>query len=236
MPFPDGVDLFGSHHAALPDGQILIVGGALPFDTPGTSAASTRSVSSHPKPIGSTGSGGCSKAACTRRLVELADGDYAVFSGFTAAPSTGETIADSVELLGPPFFLSRQALYRTACGSPARRAVLPTYPGLLLVPGGALFYLGTTWQYAGAGRARRRCEDAGADLRADDRYERRIARPGTTCCPNRLQPHREEGTFVLLPPAQAGRILVVGGGHIQNYDTDPNADLPPRARRRPARR
>src|SRR5262249_59480671 len=35
VPFPDGVDLFGSHHTALPDGKILIVGGALPFDTPG---------------------------------------------------------------------------------------------------------------------------------------------------------------------------------------------------------
>src|SRR5687767_4452275 len=35
VPFPDGVDLFGSHHAALPDGKILIVGGAHPSDTPG---------------------------------------------------------------------------------------------------------------------------------------------------------------------------------------------------------
>ena len=155
-------------------------------------------------------------------VVGLADGTYAVFSGFTAAPTTAGTVADSVELLRPPFFPSRQSLYRTVRLTGGARA-LPTYPGLLLAPDGAVFHLGTTWQYAGL------------DPRGGD-----VNTPVQTCAltidapqnratwndllPDRLQPHREEGTFVLLPPAQAGRILVAGGGHIENHGTDPTAD------------
>ena len=222
VPFPDGVDLFGSHHAALPDGQILIVGGALPFDTPGAQRGANAICVFTPMTNTLERIGQMFEERMYPTLVGLADGTYAVFSGFTAAPTTPGTVADSVELLRPPFFRSRQALYRTARLTGAARA-LPTYPGLLLVPGGAVFHLGTTWQYAGL------------DPRGGD-----VNTPVQTCAlaidaqqngatwndllPDRLQPHREEGTFVLLPPAQAGRILVAGGGHIQKYDTDPNAD------------
>jgi hypothetical protein len=222
VPFPDGVDLFGSHHAALPDGRTLIVGGALPFDTPGAQRGANAICVFTPMTNTLERIGQMFEGRMYPTLVGLADGTYAVFSGFTAAPTTPGTVADSVELFRPPFFRSRQALYRGARLPGAARA-LPTYPGLLLAPGGAVFHLGTTWQYAGL------------DPRGGD-----VNTPVQTCAlaidaqqngatwndllPDRLQPHREEGTFILLPPAQAGRILVAGGGHIQKYDTDPNAD------------
>ena len=222
VPFPDGVDLFGSHHAALPDGQILIVGGALPFDTPGAQHGANAICVFTPDTNTLERIGQMFEERMYPTLVGLADGTYAVFSGFTAAPTTP----------GPsPIRWSCSARRSSArarrCtgrpGSTGATRALPTYPGLLLVPGGAVFHLGTTWQYAGL------------DPRGGD-----VNTPVQTCAlaidaqqngatwndllPNRLQPHREEGTFVLLPPAQAGRILVAGGGHIQNYDTDPNAD------------
>lgn len=222
VPFPDGVDLFGSHHVALPDGQILIVGGALPFETPGAQRGIDAICLFSPATNTCERIGRMLEARMYPTLVQLADGSCAVFSGFTAAQTAGGTIADSVELLRPPFFPSVKAVYRTTRPSGAARA-LPTYPGLLLVPGGAVFHLGTTWQYTGVGL---RGGDAKTPVQTCaltvDANENRAT--WNDLLPDRLQLHREEGTFVLLPPAQAGRVLVVGGGHIQNYDTDPDAD------------
>lgn len=222
VPFPDGVDLFGSHHVALPDGQILIVGGALPFESPGVWRGVDAICLFSPATNTCERIGRMLEARMYPTIVQLADSDYAVFSGFAAAPTTGATIADSVELLRRPFFTSVKAAYRTRRLAGATR-VLPTYPGLVLVPGGAVFHLGTTWQYTGAGSrggdAKTPVQTCALTIDADGNRA-----TWNDLLPDRLQQHREEGTFVLLPPAQAGRVLVVGGGHIQNYGTDPSAD------------
>jgi hypothetical protein len=222
VPFPDGVDLFGSHHVTLPDGQLLIVGGALPFETPGVRRGIDAICLFSPATNSCDRIGRMLEGRMYPTIVQLANGDYAVFSGFAATPSGGGTIADSVELLRPPFFTSSKAVYRTQRLAGATR-VLPTYPGLLLVPGGAVFHLGTTWQYTGAGS---RGGDATTPVQTCaltiDANENRAT--WNDRLPDRIQQQREEGTFVLLPPAQAGRVLVVGGGHIQNFGTDPDAD------------
>jgi hypothetical protein len=220
--FPDGVDLFGSHHVTLPNGDVLLVGGALPFETPGVQRGVEAICLFLPDTNACERIGRMLEARMYPTIVQLAGGDYAVFSGFAAMPATGDTIADAVELLRPPFFTSRKAVYRTQRLVGAAR-VLPTYPGLLLVPGGAVFHLGTTWQYTGVGA---RGSDASTPVQTCaltiDADKNQAS--WNDLLPARLQAHREEGTFVLLPPAQAGRVLVLGGGHIQNFDTDPNAD------------
>ena len=218
-----------------PTGKILIVGGALPFDTPGAQRGADAICLFTPQTNTLERIGQMFEGRMYPTLVGLADGTYAVFSGFTAAPTTPGTVADSVELLRPPFFPSRRALYRTARLTGAARA-LPTYPGLLLAPGGAVFHLGTTWQYAGLDPRGGDVGTPAADRRADDQSDPQQNRATwNDLLPDRLQPHREEGTFVLLPPAQEGKVLVLGGGHIENFGTDPIGRLSPRARRRSAR-
>lgn len=220
VPFPDGIDLFGSHHATLPDGEVLIVGGALPFESPGVQLGTDAICLFSPATNACERIGRLLEARMYPTMVQLAGGDYAVFSGFAATPATGGTIADSVELLRPPFFTSQKALYRTLRLAGATR-VLPTYPGLVLVPGGAVVHVGTTWQYTGVGARGGAAETPvqTCALTIDADQNRATWNDGL---PSRLQAQREEGTFVLLPPAQAGRVLVVGGGHIQHFDTDPN--------------
>lgn len=99
------------------------VGGALPFDMPGAQRGTDAICAFTHKTnalecIGQTFQG---RMHPTR--IGLADGAYAVFLGFNAAPTAPGTVADSGELLGPPFFESRQAPYRTDRLTDASRPV-----------------------------------------------------------------------------------------------------------------
>ncbi|MFF5004941.1 galactose oxidase-like domain-containing protein, partial [Streptomyces phaeochromogenes] len=80
---------------------------------------------------------------------------------------------------------------------------LPIYPGLHLVPGGSLFYTGTTWRY----------EDVVSDPIGT--FSFRITGPESgSWLDHQISPavdFREEGTSVLLPPSSEGRILLLGG-------------------------
>lgn len=88
-------------------------GGALPFDMPGAQRGTDAICAFTPKTNALECIGQTFQGRMHPTFIGLADGTYAVFSGFNAAPTTPRTVADSGELLRPPFFESRQAPYRT---------------------------------------------------------------------------------------------------------------------------
>jgi hypothetical protein len=223
VPFPAGVDISGSHHVQLSDGRILIVGGSLEY---GDS-------SSNKDPLGtrdicvfdpSTNSidklGQLFEARGFPTLVQLGDGSYVVFSGYTDKESVGHELAVSAEVLHLPFDVTTKALYRTVKLMGGSK-VLPPFPGMILAPNGNIFHLGTTWQYDGFNSSGNPV-DTLVQTSAIQINTNTNSAVWDDTHPDRLQAHREEGTFILLPPAQDGKILVIGGGHIDDYDTEPN--------------
>jgi hypothetical protein len=213
-------DLFCSHFVHTHDGKVLVVGGADPdYHIPG--GGSHGSVGEKYiylfDPDDNNGKGKWStamKGATPSRLqqgrwyptaVMLGDGRIAVFSGRRGHGEGGEVgkIAEMVEILTPPTFAST----RLATGD----ITLPLYPGLHLAPNGRIYYTHTTW-----------------GLEVDppkDTVSIAIPNGGTTASwtthtgvspPHGIGspagvPRREEGMSVLLPPAQKGKILLIGG-------------------------
>ena len=146
--------------------------------------------------------------------VVLGDGRVAVFSG---RPDRG--IEDTAEVINP------ESLKSELIDGGKRKLYI--YPGMVMVPGGDIFYVPTAWQYEGAGNV----NEVKAGLGPTASFRMTGATTGTWSehddpidPTERLFPAnflREEGTFVLLPPARAGRIMVIGGG----FATDPNDNI-----------
>lgn len=208
IDFPGRPDLFCCHYVQLPDGRILAAGGSQ-HDTHAGAAVVYRG-SEGAKTIGIFDPVGqawtLSKTGATTHelaqgrwyptMVALPDGRVAVFSGRrengSGVPSP--SIADAVEVFSPPDWAAT-----TLTGTPK---ALPIYPGLHLAPNGRIYYTHTNW---------------GQEMPDPDTASLLIPDNATSASwttyagvkpPN---PRREEGMSVLLPSAQDGKILVIGG-------------------------
>lgn len=202
--WPNVDDLFCSHHVFLEDGRLLVVGGAgavsegdalglrsvYIFDPDGETSPAIRQPRWQRQAVDLT------EGRWYPTAVMLADGRVAVVSG----RRTDGAIAQTVEVLGPPGYAPQ-----TLAVLSGREPRLPIYPGLHLVPGGRVFHSGTNWRY---------------EAPAVGTVALRVT--GTTAAwediglnPNVVD--REEGMSVLLPPAQDGRVLLLGGARWFNF-------------------
>jgi hypothetical protein len=227
--FPTGTDIFCCHHVVLEDGRVLTAGGASAHPDHGTGIKAI-SVFNTANPAWEK-IGEMREARWYPTLVTLEDGRILAFSGRleqdpAAAPGTPRGIAATVELFNPPF---RGPGYRTqdvALTAPHAMA-LHTYPGLHLVRGGKIFYSGTTWRYEPL---------LASPTGPVGTFSFRVTGPAAGTWLNEgVSPAmnlREEGTSVLLPPAQDGKILLIGGtravGHADTF-TGPAAGSNPRS-------
>jgi hypothetical protein len=203
---PD-IDLFCCHHVQVEDGRILVVGGdgisshnndAIHFYDPGLerwSRIPQEMVAGRWYPT----------------AVALPDGSVVTFSGDSA---TVGLVADT-ELMSPPGYAPRVLLGgRRQIGGVdnAQRS----FPGMFLVPGGRLFYVPTAFSYDGGTTAQ-------VEAQLGNTMSFRVTDPNATPPVGVWTDHgvrpadmmRQEGTAVLLAPAQAGRIALIGGGRGQ---------------------
>jgi hypothetical protein len=201
-PFPPGVDLFCCHYVHLEDGRVLVVGGS-DADFNAHSSVGARHILFFDPTIGPHGDWVPSGQQLLQgrwypTAVLLGDGRVLVFSGrrefgVTRPPAD---IAHFVEVLTPPTYAPTRMTGADAAGTE-----LPIYPGMHLAPDGHVWYTHTNW-----------------GLELPDRTTRFLSVTGPTAGSwtdlgvHPAHPNREEGMSVLLPPAQDGKILVVGGG------------------------
>ena len=203
------IDLFCAHQVVLEDGRLLVVGGAggsVEGDARGNRAVYTYSPD---REQWTKESNLLIKGRWYPTAVTLPDGRVAVFSG---RPESGSGQEEVAEILGAPNF-------QPSVISGADKD-LYIYPGLILVPGGKIFYIPTNWMIEdGTTTAEGKINPTvalnltGSSSGNWETFED-PASPGTDIKP--INPWREEGTFVLLPPAQAGRIMAIGGGFAED--------------------
>lgn len=208
-------DLFCSHFVHTHDGKVLVVGGSDPdYHIPGGgSHGSVGETYIHLfDPTTKTWSSAMNGATPSRlrqgrwypTALMLGDGRVAVFSGRREFGSAA-LIANEVEILTPPTYSSTPV-------AGANTINLPIYPGLHLAPNGRVYYTHTTWGLE---------IDPPADTvsiaipngatSATWTNHAGVSPPHATGSPAGV-PRREEGMSVLLPPAQDGKILLIGGG------------------------
>ncbi len=237
VPPIDGVhhiDPFCCFHVQLDDGRILTLGGAgHPVDPAGNVMHGTgiRDICIF-DPMAAPGStfmgawthvGQMAVGRWYPTAVHLGDGRVFVVSGH-AEHGSSEAIPLAIEMLSPPSYAPAR-LTVTEVAPPAPPATFarrfPTYPSLHLCQDGSIYHTGTTWRYENP-------HAPGVPLM-------RIQTTPTTA---RTQPFdlpisdREEGTAVLLSPAQDGKILVLGGARMipaLAHSADPRAATFPTA-------
>jgi hypothetical protein len=216
--FPPGADLFCCHYVNLHDGRVLAVGGsethgllATEFNVHGSSGSKTIALYD-PLATGmkwsvSAQSNGTANELGQGRwyptLVTLPDGRVAVFSGRreTGSGVSYPPIADKVEIISQTSTSNLDWSAQDLTGSGSTKA-LPIYPGLHLAPNGRIYYTHTNW---------------GQEMADPTTTSLLIPAAATaaswTDYAGSMPPHprREEGMSVLLPPAQDGRILIIGG-------------------------
>jgi hypothetical protein len=197
QPFPASTDVFCCHQANLDDGRVITIGGARAHPDHGQGIRAICIFD----PATSTWSqiGELNEARWYPTLVTLPDGRLLAFSGRRAS---GEStpIAETVEVLSPPF-QGPGYTTRTVIGG---TKVFPTYPGMHLIRGGRIIHTGPTWRYefnatVPIGTVSLRVTGGASGAWTDEGVSPQVD-------------FREEGMSVLLPPAQAGRILLIGGG------------------------
>ena len=215
VPMPAGVDLFCAHHVNLDDGRLLVAGGAGEFvgmTYVGDWGITAICIYDPSKPPAERWEkiGDMREGRWYPTLVTLPDGSLVTFSGIIR----GNTHAATAEIFKPPF---RGPAYTTETASGGDKS-FPSYPGMSLVKGGKVVHCGTTWQYRGGGTTApigtfsfRKTGPASA-MWIDESTSPDVDK-------------REEGTFVLLPPAQDGKILLLGGGHIVGTSQSGDAEV-----------
>jgi hypothetical protein len=238
--FPAGTDLFCCHYVQVPDGKLLAMGGSQHDShdpiTPttihyrGSNGARTialfdpdlrRWTASQPD--------GLQQGRWYPTAVTLPDGRVAVFSGRRELTEAGRLpagvpphgIADMVEILtGPSWASVAMADHEVARPFPR----LPIYPGMHLAKDGRIYFTHTNW---------------GQQISDPNTVSIEISsNTGIWQDHGALSPERrrEEGMSVLLPPAQDGKILVIGGskacrdapGNISVFELPPGAPAFPR--------
>jgi hypothetical protein len=207
-------DLFCSHFVHTHDGKVLVVGGSDPdYQIPGGGDHGSRGETYIHifDPTTETWSSAMNGATPSRlqqgrwypTAVMLGEGRIAVFSGRREFGSAAR-IADMVEILTPPSFASTRLV--------GAELALPIYPGLHLAPNGRVYYTHTTWgleidppaDTVSIAIPNSATPSATWSTHAGVRPPHA---PGTAAG----VPRREEGMSVLLPPAQDGKILLIGG-------------------------
>jgi hypothetical protein len=216
VPFPG--DLFCCHFVQIEDGRLLTVGGS-DFDFASHGSAGARNVyffdpaPSAGFPMGKWIDTGKKllRGRWYPTAVILGDGRVLVFSGrreYRPPPANPVEIADIVEVLSPPDYTPREV-------TGGATLQLPLYPGLHLAPDGRIYYSHTNWGHEISQPTMRALRVTGpTSARWDD----------FVVLPVEFQ-RREEGMSVLLPPAQDGKILVVGGS--EALDTAGNPIIGP---------
>lgn len=203
--FPAGMDLFCCHYVQLPDGRILVVGGSdMDFMHHGSVGAKNICIfDPGTETWAISRDGGTNNLLSQGRwyptAVLLPDGRVMVASG--RPEMNGGRIADTVEILSQSGSDSNNWVSATQTGANLQ---LPIYPGLHLAPDGKIYFTGTTW---------------GQEIPNPDTTSILIPGSPTTSASwttypagtHPAQPRREEGMSVLLPPAQDGKILLIGG-------------------------
>ena len=190
------IDLFCAHHVFIEDGRLLVVGGAggtVEGDADGIAAIHIFDPATErwDKLPGTMNSGRWYPTA-----VGLPNGDVAVFSG---RPDSG--VVEQAEILKQPTYMPQVI-------SGGDRP-LPIYPGLHMVKGGKIFFTGTSWRYEIPPGDTASFRMTGAVQGVWEDYPD-PGNPAANLEPS--NPLREEGTSLLLPPAQDGRVLLIGGG------------------------
>jgi hypothetical protein len=216
VDFPGRPDMFCCHYVQLPDGRILAAGGSQ-HDAAHAGGVTYRG-SNGSKTIGMydpvtsswlpARTGGTTHELAQGRwyptLVALPDGRVAAFSGRREFGVPAPAIADDVEILSPPDCKA------TSLTTPTKR-LLPIYPGLHLAPNGRIYFTHANW---------------GQEIPDPDTASILIS-PGATSATwqmhsaaseNPALRRREEAMSVLLPPAQDGKILLIGGSRALKAD------------------
>jgi hypothetical protein len=212
--FPALMDLFCCHYVQIPDGRILVVGGS-DMDFSHHSSVGAKNICIFDPASNSwavSRNGGVDNLLVQGRWyptpVLLPDGRVLVCSG--RPEMSGGQIADKLEII------SQQGKDQNNWVSTEQRDAafqFPIYPGLHLAPDGRIYFTGTTWGQEIPN------PDTMSILVPDDpaTSTRWKAYPG----PPRTHPaqaRREEGMSVLLPPAQDGKILLIGGTQADRSD------------------
>lgn len=203
---PD-IDLFCAHHVQIENGRILVVGGDGPPGADGRSMHTNDSIHFY-DPVLERWRRIVPEEMVAGRwyptAVALADGSVVAYTGDPAVADT--------EIMSPPGYVPRVITGgRRQIGgmdNPQR-----SFPGMFLVPGGRMFYVPTSFAYSGSSQA-----DVEAQL--GNTMSFRVTDPFANPPVGAWQDHgvrpvdmlRQEGTAVLLSPAQAGRIALIGGG------------------------
>jgi hypothetical protein len=203
IDFPTGMDLFCCHYVTIPDGRVLVVGGSdTDFSHHGSVGAKNVAIFDPDTSLWSEAMVGGNPVRLLQgrwypTAVLLPDGRVFVASG--RPEHNGGTIADKVEILTPPNWDTTELSGATM--------QLPIYPGLHLAPNGKIYFTHTTWGQ----------EIVDPETMAIEVTTGSTSASWTTFAGNRpAQPRREEGMSVLLPPAQAGKILLIGGSQAEN--------------------
>ena len=203
IPFPPGMDLFCCHYVQMADGRLLVVGGSDPDFAGHGSRGAKNIVIFDPTPTPGNPMGRwvdtgkeLERGRWYPTAVLLGDGRVLVFSGrteFGRNDAPHAHIAPEVEVISPPDFTSR-----LVTGGDLH---LSLYPGLHLAPNGQVFYTHTNWGIQISP------EPTTRSLEMTGPTSGKWNDHGT----HPTRPRREEGMSVLLPPAQDGKILLVGG-------------------------
>lgn len=199
----DSADPFCAHQCILPDGRLLVMGGAFYGGPHGRGVRATWIFD----PISETWSRVADMAfgRWYPTSVVLPDGRVVVASGRSAS---GGVIAQ-MEVFDP-------STNAWATLPSSANKTLEIYPSLHLVPAGShagkIFYTGTRW--AGSPGQNNWAAPATALFDAVSNTWHDLA--------SHVTPNRTEGISVLLPPAECARWLVLGGG-VTAPDGDPDS-------------
>lgn len=214
-------DLFCCHFAQAPDGKVVVVGGSDPdyfvgggggHGSVGEPYIYTLDPATETWDYSRSGSG-VNRLAEGRwypTAVTLGDGRILVVSGrrsHGATPATPGHIAEIAEVLTPP------ALTPATLTGSDNVGALPIYPGLHLAPDGRVYYTHTTWGLE--------VDTPATTISLAVTAGSNSASWTTHAGVAPSQPRREEGMSVLLPPAQDGKILLVGGTAALDSAGDP---------------
>jgi hypothetical protein len=230
ITFP-GVDIFCCHHVHAGDGKVITMGGA----GAGTGTAAHNSHGRGIKDInmfdpdnpsaGFVKLGDMTEARWYPTAVFMDDENILVFSGRKEV-LTGSYIAESVEMLVAGSYGTARTVTMDGVHK-AQAAAFATYPGLHLVQGSDVFHTGTNWRYESSAQptalngvptvSYKVTANSTASTRADC-----LAYPRGAGFFEPTVKNREEGTSILLSPAQDGKILLVGGARMPaNGHADP---------------
>lgn len=201
---PD-IDLFCAHHVQIEDGRVLFVGGD------GISSHTNDSIHFY-DPIAERWSRIPQEMVAGRwypTAVLQPDGSVVAFTG---QPEVADT-----EIMSPTGYVPRVLMGgRRQIGgvdNPQR-----SFPGMFLVPGGRMFYVPTAFSYSGGTQA---AVEAKLGNTMSFRVTDADANPPVGVWEDHgIRPTemlRQEGTAVLLSPAQAGRIALIGGGWVSGF-------------------